>query len=222
MPEQNSFDKETYEKTNYNYPTNYGRINFNNDIDNIDDRYYYPNVPLRQDNENNEEYFMEKEINNLRKDTISPIGYIATYSSGSEDNEEMTKSQEQYKLNYTHYLPTNSKMRNNFFYKNENKNNKEGELVKKREITYELEDPNDYIYNKKIQNLSGLEIKAHIDTSKSDKKDFQSPDKTYASPTDKFRKVTMAMIHSLGPTCEDRKITRKMRNEIGGVVDLRR
>ena len=222
MPEQNSFDKETYEKTNYNYPTNYGRINFNNDIDNIDDRYYYPNVPLRQENENNEEYFMEKEINNLRKDTISPIGYIATYSSGSEDNEEMTKSQEQYKLNYTHYLPTNSKMRNNFFYKNENKNNKEGELVKKREITYELEDPNDYIYNKKIQNLSGLEIKAHIDTSKSDKKDFQSPDKTYTSHTDKFRKVTMAMIHSLGPTCEDRKITRKMRNEIGGVVDLRR
>ena len=221
MPEQNSFDRETYEKTNFNYPTNFGRININNDIDNIDDRYYYPNVPLRQENENNEEYFKQKNFDNLRKDTISPIGYIATYSSGSEDNEEMGKSQEQYKLNYTHYLPTYSKMRNNIFYQNENKNNKESELIKKREITYEMEDPNDYIYNKKIQNLSGLEIKAQIDTSKSDKKDFQSPDKTYGSNKDKFRRVTTCMIHSLGPTCEDRKITRKMRNEIGGVVDLR-
>ena len=29
------------------------------------------------------------------------------------------------------------------------------------------------------------------------------------------------MISSYGPTCEDRKITRKMRSELGGVVDLR-
>ena len=27
----------------------------------------------------------------------SPIGYIATYSSGSEDNEEMDRSYDQYK-----------------------------------------------------------------------------------------------------------------------------
>ena len=227
MLDQNSFDRETYEKTNYNYPTNYGRININNDTDNNnDDRYYYPNVPLREENQNNElneEYFMEKGYDNFRKNAPSPIGYIATYSSGSEDEEEIGKSQDQYRLNYTNYLTSNSKMRKNILNKteNKNKNNKEGELVKKTEITYEIEDPNDYIYNKKIQNLSGLEIKAQIDTSKSDKKDFQSPDKTYGSGADRFRRVTMAMISSLGPTCEDRKITRKIRNEIGGVVDLR-
>ena len=224
MLEPNSFDRETYKKSNYNFPNNYGRINLNNDTDNNEDRYYYPNAPLRQENDNNEineEYFMEKEYDNFRNNAPSPIGYIATYSSGSEDNEEeIGKSQEQYKLNYTNYLPSNSKIRYSILHKNENKNKKEGELVKKTEITYEMEDPNDYIYNKKMQNLSGLEIKAQIDTSKSDKKDFQSPDKTYGSGADKFRRVTMAMITSLGPTCEDRKITRKIRNEIGGVVDL--
>jgi hypothetical protein len=72
-----------------------------------------------------------------------------------------------------------------------------------------------------LQNLSSSVIKAQIDTSKSDKRDFQSPDRGAGNGSERFRKVTMAMISSYGPTCEDRKITRKMRNEVGGVVDLR-
>jgi hypothetical protein len=66
-------------------------------------------------------------------------------------------------------------------------------------------------------------INTQIDTSKSDKRDFESPDRGHGAGvgSEKFRKVTLAMISSLGPTCEDRKITRKMRSEIGGVVDLR-
>ena len=204
MIDQNSFDREIYERSNYNfnynYPTNYGRINLNEP--DYDERCFYPNVALRPNNMNqmNEEYFIENDEINNRRDGLSPIGYIATYSSGSEDNEEMDRSYDQYKnrikYKYTNYLTTNSKIRKN---KSRHKYNKECELVKKREITYEMEDPNIYDNNKKMQ----------------------SPDREFGAGSDRFRKVTMAMISSLGPTCEDRKITRKMRNEIGGVVDLR-
>ena len=226
MINPNSFDKEIYERDNYNYnnyyQTNYGRINLNNETE-YDDRYYYPNVPLRlnniddiQDNEN--ENFIENESAYYKRNAPSPIGYIATYSSGSEDNEEIIdRSYDQYRnrFNYTYHTTNHSKDKNS-----KNKNKKEGELVKQREIIYQMESPDEIINNKKFQNLSGLEIKAHMETSKSDKKDFQSPDRL-GPGSDKFRKVTMAMISSLGPTCEDRKITRKMRIEVGGVVDLR-
>ena len=224
----NSFDRETYERSNYNYnynyPTNYGRINLNNmNEDECNERCYYSNVAFRRNNMNqmNEEYCIENDEINNRRNELSPIGYIATYSSGSEENEEIDRSYDICKNrinnNYNNYLTTYSRIRKN---KSRHKCIKEGELVKKREITYEIEDPNDY-NNKKNHNLSGLEIKAQIDTSKSDKKDFQSPDRAFGAGSDRFRKVTMAMISSLGPSCEDRKITRKMRNEIGGVVDLR-
>ena len=230
----NSFDKDPYERSkynyNYNYPTNYGRINLNNNNNNeldYEERYYYPSVGLNpNDDMKDEEYFIKYESSKNKNDILSPIGYIATYSSGSEDNDEIGKSYEQYPshVNYTtNYMTANSKKGKN---KNKRKYKKEGELIKEREIVYQMEDPNEYInsnisYNKDIRNLSGIEFKAQIDTSKSDKKDFQSPDRGYGTGTDKFKKVTMAMISSYGPTCEDRKITRKMRSEIGGVVDLR-
>ena len=230
--DQNSFDRETYERSNYNYnynyPTNYGRINLNNlNEAECDERCYYPNMALRPFNMNQMtgEYCIENDEINNRRNELSPIGYIATYSSGSEENEEMDRSYDICKNrinyncnNFNNYFTTNSRIRKN---KSRHKCIKEGELIKKREITYEIEDPNDYNNNKKNHNLSELEIKAQIDTSKSDKKDFQSPDREFGAGSDRFKKVTMAMISSLGPSCEDRKITRKMRNEIGGVVDLR-
>ena len=40
------------------------------------------------------------------------------------------------------------------------------------------------------------------------------------SPQDKFRCISMAMIKSKGPNCENRKITRRTRGEKGGVVDF--
>ena len=58
----------------------------------------------------------------------------------------------------------------------------------------------------------------NINTTPDNTIDFQSPETN--NRKSRFRNVTMAMINSRGPNCEDRKITRKMRNEIGGVVDL--
>ena len=224
MIDPNSFDKDIYERSNYNYnyPTNYGKINLNNEPD-FDERIYYPSVYMRPNNKmqiQEDDYFMEQESRNKLRDIASPIGYIATYSSGSEDNEELGRSYEieRNRINYNNYLTTNSKKK----LKNINEYNNDGELIKKREITYEMEFQNDDCKNNKnIQNLSGLEIRANMNHSKSDKKDFQSPDRGFGAGSDRFRKVTMAMISSHGPTCEDRKITRKIRNEIGGVVDLR-
>jgi hypothetical protein len=40
------------------------------------------------------------------------------------------------------------------------------------------------------------------------------------SPSKKFVHITMALLSSKGPTCENRPITRAMRNEKGGVVDF--
>ena len=215
--EQNSFDEEMYER-NYNYRNNYGTIN-NLNINNQDyrERYIYPNQQVKYSgmNEMQEEYFGENDSLNNRREVPSPIGYIATYSSGSEDNEEIGRSYEKYNNNRI----TNTKSKTD-----KNKYKKEGELIKKSEVIYQMEDPNEYIgFNerKKNKNLSNMCINTQIDTSKSDKKDFQSPDRGAGIGSERFRKVTMAMISSLGPTCEDRKITRKMRSEVGGVVDLR-
>ena len=222
--ENNSFDEEMYSR---NYRTNYGKITNNNYMMNnqeYDDRYFYSNQQMRFPGPSSngmmmqEEYFGENDSTNMRKDIPSPIGYIATYSSGSEDNEEIGRSYEQYRN------VNNSKNK-----KDKNIYKKEGELIKKSEVIYQMEDPNEYIgfnekrKSKRLQNLSSSVIKAQIDTSKSDKRDFQSPDRPgqFGVGSEKFRKVTLAMISSLGPTCEDRKITRKMRSEIGGVVDLR-
>ena len=219
--ENNSFEEEMYGR---NYRTNYGKINNNYIMNNqgYGESYYCPSQQMRPTGTGSngvmmqEEYFDENDPSNIRRDIPSPIGYIATYSSGSEDNEEIGRS-------YDHYRNTNNSKNK----KDKNIYKKEGELIKKREIIYQMEDPNDYIgfnekrKNKRMQNLSNSVIKAQIDTSKSDKKDFQSPDRVTGVGSEKFRKVTLAMISSLGPTCEDRKITRKMRSEIGGVVDLR-
>ena len=132
-----------------------------------------------------------------KRDVPSPIGYIATYSSGSE-NEEIGGSVENYKISENDY---------NAKYK------KEGKLIKKKEITYEMSKNN---YRKKSLNQTSINI--HRKYSNSPLQDFQSPDRSVGG---RFKKVSLAMISSLGPTCEDRKITRKMRTEVGGVVDLR-
>ena len=222
----NSFDRESYERShyNYNYPRNYRRINVEKEQDN-DDKYYYPKTIGRYNNinkMNEEKRIINYETYNKREDIVSPIGYIATYSSGSEDNAEIGRSYDhcRNRIHFNNYLINHSKGKN-IKSRSIPNNSKDGELIKKTEITYQLDYSKDYDNNKKILNLSGLQIKGNIDSSKSDKRDFQSPDREYGVGSDKFRKVTMGMINSYGPTCEDRKISRKMRNEIGGVVDLR-
>ena len=220
LVEPNSFEEDMHER---NYRNNYGTVDNNYNIINNQEyreKFFYPAQQTKYSANGmqmQEEYFGENDSNNNRRDIPSPIGYIATYSSGSEDNEEMGKSYEQ--NTHKNYRTTHSKNKidKNIF-------KKEGELIKKTEVVYELEDPNEYIgYERKTKrhNLSTNVIKAQVDTSKSDKRDFQSPDREFGAGSERFRKVTMAMISSLGPTCEDRKITRKMRSEVGGVVDLR-
>ena len=220
--EPNSFEEELNER-NFNYRTNYGKFNNYINNQNIIERKNYPShhhVRITGINGMREEYFAENDSINNKKEIPSPIGYIATYSSGSEDNEEIGKSYEQFRC-YSNYRKNNLKNRID-----KNKIKKEGELIKEREVIYQMEDPNDHnneIRNRnniKNHNLSISIIKTQIDTSKSDKRDFQSPDRGEGLGSNRFRKVTMAMISSLGPTCEDRKITRKMRSEVGGVVDL--
>ena len=203
----NSFEDDMY-GCNY-YRNNYDRRNRSYmNYQNYDDRCYYPWQDVGFQEENYMDYYMS---DNRRREIPSPIGYIATYSSGSDDNEDVGKSYDQYR---------NMKKRNKSKY---NSFKKEGELITKSEVIYQLEDSSKYIgFNgRKNRKLSNSCIKAQIDSSKSDKRDFQSPDRGTGVGSEKFKKVTMAMISSLGPTCEDRKITRKMRNEVGGVVDLR-
>ena len=203
----NSFEDDIY---GYNYyKNNYGKRNRSYmNYQNYDDRIYYPGPDVGFQEENFTDNYIS---DNRRREVPSPIGYIATYSSGSEDNEEVGKSYDQYR---------NLKKRNKSDY---NTLKKEGELITKSEVIYQLGDSNNYIgFNvRKKRKLSNSYIKTQIDSSKSDKRDFQSPDRGTGNGSKKFMKVTMAMISSLGPTCEDRKITRKMRNEVGGVVDLR-
>ena len=220
--DQKSFDEDIYER-NYNYRNNYEPINKNNNRE-YEEGYFYQNKQIRSPgmNDMQEEYFGENDSSYNRKEVPSPIGYIATYSSGSEDNEEMGKSYEHY-TTYNNYKNIERNTKNQI---DKNIYKKEGELIKKSEVIYQMEEPNEYInfYDKrKNKNLSNIMINTQIDTSKSDKRDFESPDRGHGAGvgSEKFRKVTLAMISSLGPTCEDRKITRKMRSEIGGVVDLR-
>lgn len=73
-------------------------------------------------------------------------------------------------------------------------------------------------------NNAGLGLKKN-NTVRSTSNDFQ--EKTHkknlsnsSSPSGKFIRVTMALLSSKGPNCEDRIITRQMRFEKGGVVDL--
>ena len=220
MVEPNSFEEEMHER---NYRNNFGTLdNHHNVINNQEYRecFFYPSQQTKYSangGQMQEEYFGENHSSNNRRDIPSPIGYIATYSSGSEDNEEIGRSYEQHTHKNVRTTHSKNKIDKNIY-------KKEGELIKKTEVVYELEDPNEYIgYERKSKrhNLSTNAVKTQIDISKSDKRDFQSPDREYGVGSERFRKVTMAMISSLGPTCEDRKITRKMRSEVGGVVDLR-
>ena len=56
--------------------------------------------------------------------------------------------------------------------------------------------------------------------------DYESPqtekefDFVSSNNGEKFRKVALALVSSRGPTCENRKIMRKNRGDIGGVVDF--
>ena len=145
---------------------------------------------------------------------ISPVGYIANYSSGSEFEDNQMKSFDNYNTSGI----------------NDNRYNF-NRFPRNRNLNYELEDPEgfDYLrYNdrtgknkqipKDIQNgqfLNRSEYRKKIidESYQSDRKDFQSPDRNINGEK-RFRNVTVGMIDSKGPTNEDRKVTKIMTSKV--------
>ena len=149
-------------------------------------------------------------------EVISPVRYMEN-SSGSENEENQMKSFDNYN-NYSVKTKTINKYSKNKINKKE-----------KNKLNYELEDPEgfDYLHknerknsNDEMKNTSRYtnrsQIRNKINESKSDMKDFQSPDRNINEPT-KFRNVNMRMITSKGPSNDDKKVTKIMTKEIVNV-----
>ena len=142
---------------------------------------------------------------------ISPVHY-AEYSSGggSDLDENQIKSFD----NYRYSIKTN----------NTNINNQRKNKIK---LNYELEDPEGFDYlSKNERKVSNEELKANSryinrskirnrydDSSRSDIRDFQSPDKNIEKKTN-FRRVNVGMIESKGPSNDDRKINNIITKEV--------
>ena len=155
----------------------------------------------------------EKSTNGSPKVTeiISPVHY-AEYSSGggSDLDENQIKSFD----NYRYSIKTN----------NTNINNQRKNKIK---LNYELEDPEGFDYlSKNERKVSNEELKANSryinrskirnrydDSSRSDIRDFQSPDKNIEKKTN-FRRVNVGMIESKGPSNDDRKINNIITKEV--------
>ena len=142
---------------------------------------------------------------------ISPVHY-AEYSSGggSDLDENQIKSFD----NYRYSIKTN----------NTNINNQRKNKIK---LNYELEDPEGFDYlSKNERKVSNEELKTNSryinrskirnrydDSSRSDIRDFQSPDKNIEKKTN-FRRVNVGMIESKGPSNDDRKINNIITKEV--------
>ena len=137
---------------------------------------------------------------------ISPVHYVDN-SSGSEFDENQIKSFD----NYHYSIKTN----------NTNINNQ-------KKLNYELEDPEGFDYLSKNERKTSNEedIKSssryinrskirnkYDDSSRSDIRDFQSPDKNIKTKRN-FRNVNMGMIESKGPSNDDRKVNNVIMKEV--------
>ena len=159
----------------------------------------------------NKESRYEKSINGSPKvaEIISPVNYVDN-SSGSDFDENQIKSFD----NYHYSIKTN----------NTNINNQKKNKIK---LDYELEDPEGFDYlSKNERNVSNEELKSssryinrskirnkNDDLSKSDLRDFQSPDKNSETKRN-FRKVNVGMIESKGPSNDDRKVNNIITKEV--------
>ena len=140
---------------------------------------------------------------------ISTVHYVENSSGGSDLDENQIKSFD----NYHFSIQTDNINRNNI-----NKN--------KAKLKYELEDPEGFDYitknerktsNDELKNTSKYINRSQIrkkydDSSRSDIKDFQSPDKNIERKN--FRRVNMGMIESKGPSNDNRKINNIITKEI--------
>ena len=140
---------------------------------------------------------------------ISPNHYIDN-SSASEFDENQIKSFD----NYHFSIKTNNP---NLNYNKKNKT----------KLNYELEDPEGFDYlSKNERKVSNDELKSfsrynnrskirnkYDDSSKSDIRDFQSPDKNLDRKRN-FRKVNMGMIESKGPSITNGKLNNVVVKEV--------
>ena len=196
------FDEVGYQN-NYRYESK--NINNGRTIGNYTQKERYEYV-----NKMGNRYIYNSREDSPNAEIISPVGYKANYSSGSEYEDNQMKSFD----NYQNWGRNDS---NNYNMIRNNKNN--------RNLNYELEDPEgfDYLGNnnqtnqrvKKTQYLNRSEYRRNItdDSYQSDRRDFQSPDRN-KNEEKRFRNVTVGMIDSKGPTNDDRKVTKIMTNKI--------
>ena len=159
----------------------------------------------------NKESRYEKSIEGSPKvaEIISPVHYVDN-SSGSDFDENQIKSFD----NYHYSIKTN----------NTNINNQKKNKIK---LNYELEDPEGFDYlSKNERKVSNEDLKSSSryinrskirnkvdDLSKSDLRDFQSPDKNSEAKRN-FRKVNVGMIESKGPSNDDRKVNNIITKEV--------
>ena len=146
-------------------------------------------------------------------EVISPVGYKANYSSGSEYEDNQMKSFDNYRA-----PGINDNSYNFIGYPNN------------KILNYELEEPEgfDYLannqrnkknnYNKELKkteylNRSEYRTKVIDDSYQSDRRDFQSPDRNI-NEDKRFRNVNVGMIDSKGPTNDDRKVTKIMTSKV--------
>ena len=157
----------------------------------------------------------EKSVNGSPQITeiISPVQYVEN-SSGSELDENQMKSFD----NFHYSIKTNNTNINTI---NNRRNNK-------FKLNYELEDPEGFDYlSKNERKVSNDDLKSssryinrskirnkYDDSSKSDIKDFQSPDKNIEKKNSTFRKVNMGMIESKGPSNDDNKVNNIITKEV--------
>ena len=205
LKNQDGLDEEQY-KENYLYEArNLNDKNMGQYVKT--ERYEYVN------NNANRQFYESSRDGSPEAEIISPVGYIANYSSGSEIEDNQMKSFDNYQT---------SGINDNNYYLNRVQNN--------RNLNYEMEDPEgfDYLRNnernrkrnypqdlKNAQYLNRSDYRKRIndDSYQSDRKDFQSPDRNI-NREKRFRNVTVGMIDSKGPTNDDRKVTKIMTSKI--------
>ena len=161
---------------------------------------------------NGKESRYEKSTNGSPRVTeiISPVHYAENSSGGSDFDENQIQSFD----NFRYSIKTN----------NTNINNQKRNKIK---LNYELEDPEGFDYlSKNERKVSNEELKSNSryinrskirnkydDSSRSDIRDFQSPDKNIETRKN-FRKVNVGMIESKGPSNDDRKINNIITKEV--------
>ena len=235
--------KALYSSPDYQNNSPYGSPIYNKDIKNknfFKDAGYKTNYRYESKNikENNNGAYSQREIyeyisktgNRQRYDSsqqdspdieiVSPVGYGANYSSGSEFDEGQMRSLDNYRVSM----------------KNENKSY--GKRIKNfKNLNYEMEDPEgfDYLRNNELkernqsrdlretQNFNRSEKKNRMadDSYRSDHLDFKSPERNIDN-TNKFRNVTVGMIDSKGPTNDDDKVTKIMTKKTENIIKEKR